>query len=428
MSDLPLVSCIVLTHQFERFVGRAIDSVLAQEWPRERLDIVVIDDGSTDRTPEIVARYGERVTYVRKPNEGLMPSVNRGLAEARGDFITLVSGDDEVLPHRIRVELDVLAARPEVGLVYGDMEVIDEASDVLHPSFTRALKTQPQVGRVLGPLLTRNFVSGGAAMVRASLKERFWPAPPQVAWEDWWMALKVAEVAELAYVDAPIYRYRLHGNNMNFGVQGERYLKLLQTELPFRRWLLYGGGIDHSAAGIGWQRGAVVTLDQDAMKVADVMGVWLDELLEVSDAHRRAADEALAAGDPLTAVGHDPGHVGARAALDIPEDVPVPLAARADVTVALIDELVARPELLGRYLAAVGPDDDATLVIYAPGRDEDAALAQLGPAVQALSSASAPDVLLHAVQRTWRGERAVLASARALLTAEPRPALGLSSF
>ncbi|HEY3189641.1 MAG TPA: glycosyltransferase [Solirubrobacteraceae bacterium] len=428
MSDLPLVSCIVLTHQFERFVGRAIDSVLAQDWPQERLDIIVIDDGSTDRTPEIVARYGDRLRYVRKPNEGLMPSVNRGLAEARGDFITLVSGDDEVLPNRIRVSLDVLAARPEVGLVYGDMEVIDDASDVLHTSFTRALKAQPQVGRVFGHLLTRNFVSGGASMVRGSLKERFWPAPPQVAWEDWWMALKVAEVAELAYVDVPIYRYRLHGNNMNFGVQGERYLKLLQTELPFRRWLLYGGGIDHSAAGIGWQRGAVVTLDEDAMKVATVMGVWLDELLVVSEAHRRAAEAALAAGDPLTAVGNDPGHVGARTALEIPEAFPAPLATRADVTVGLIDELVARPQLLRRYLGSVGRDDDATLVIYAPARDEGTALAQLGPLVEELSSESAPDVLLHAARRTWRGERALLASARSLLTAEPRPALGLPAF
>ncbi|HEY3020638.1 MAG TPA: glycosyltransferase [Solirubrobacteraceae bacterium] len=428
MSDLPLVSCIVITHQFERFVGRALDSVFAQEWPEERLDVVVIDDGSTDRTPEIVARYGDRVNYVRKPNEGLMPSVNRGLAEARGDYLTFVSGDDEVCPERIRAQLDVLAARPEVGLVYGDMEVIDDESKLLHVSFARALKAQPQVGRVFGHLLTRNFVSGGAAMVRGSLKSRFWPAPPEVAWEDWWMALKVAEVAELAYLDAPIYRYRLHGNNMNFGVQGERYLKLLQTELPFRRWLLRGGGIDHSAAGIGWQRGALVTLDQDAMKVATVTGLWLDELLEVSEDDRLAADAALAAGDPLTAAGHDPGHLGARAALEIPEAVPIALATRGDVTLALVDELVARPELLERYLAEVGPDDDATLVIYAPGRDEHAALAQLGPAVQALSSASAPDVLLHATRRTWRGERALLGAARALLTAEPRPALGLPSF
>jgi hypothetical protein len=100
----------------------------------------------------------------------------------------------------------------------------------------------------------------------------------------------VAEVAELAYVDAPIYRYRLHGNNMNFGVQGERYLKLLQTELPFRRWLLRGGGIDHRLAGIGWRRGAVVTLAKDARKIADVTASWLDELLPVDDASSSLVD------------------------------------------------------------------------------------------------------------------------------------------
>jgi hypothetical protein len=280
---------------------------------------------------------------------------------------------------------------------------------------------------VLGPLLKQNFVSGGAAMVRGALKDRFWPAPPEVPWEDWWMALKVAEVAEIAYLDVPIYRYRLHGRNMNFGAEGERFLNLVRTELPFRRWLMREG-VDHSGVDREFLAAAVLRLDRDAAKVADATGAWLEELLPVTDEDRRAAARVLAAGDAFAAIGHDPGHAAARAALGIAPMPDEPLAARRDVTLALLDEVAERPDLLDRYLARVGAGDDATLVLYAPSRDQHEAVAELGPLVERLADPSAPDVLLHPAKRTWWGERALRARARTVLTAEPRPALGLATF
>ena len=99
-SPSPVVSIVMATYNFERFLARAIDSALAQDYPAEALDIVVVDDGSTDSTPEVVRPYLDRVRYIRKPNGGLLTTVNRGLAEARGEFISLLSGDDEFLPAR----------------------------------------------------------------------------------------------------------------------------------------------------------------------------------------------------------------------------------------------------------------------------------------------------------------------------------------
>ena len=77
----PRVSAIIITYQFERYIAQSIESVLAQDYPPELLEVIVIDDGSTDGTREAVAPYLDRVRYVHKENGGLLSSVNRGFAE-----------------------------------------------------------------------------------------------------------------------------------------------------------------------------------------------------------------------------------------------------------------------------------------------------------------------------------------------------------
>ena len=239
MASAPLVSVVVPAYNYERFLPRALDSIVAQDHPPEGLDVVVVDDGSTDRTAEIVASYGSRLRYVYQENGGLIAAINRGFAEARGELVTIVSADDTCPPDRVRRQAELLERRPEVGLVYGDMEVIDADDRVIYPSYFAATGTRPRRGRVLGTLLTGNFVTGAAIMVRASLTPHFHPIDERVAiWEDWWIATHVAQVAEIDFLEQPVARYRLHGENMNFGTQGPELVELLRREIPFRRWLL----------------------------------------------------------------------------------------------------------------------------------------------------------------------------------------------
>ena len=86
---LPRVSAIVLTYKFEDYIAQSIESVLAQDYPPELLEVIVIDDGSTDRTRQAIAPYLDRVRYVYKENGGLLSSVNRGFAEASGELLAL---------------------------------------------------------------------------------------------------------------------------------------------------------------------------------------------------------------------------------------------------------------------------------------------------------------------------------------------------
>ena len=149
-SPLPRVSAVVITYQLERYLERSIDSVLAQDYPAELLEVIVVDDGSTDSTPDIVASYGERVRYIRKDNGGLNSSVNRGFAEASGELLALQDGDDEWTEGRLRRQVEVLQARPEVALVHGDMQVIDDEQRVVHGSYWAQEGITPQRGRALG--------------------------------------------------------------------------------------------------------------------------------------------------------------------------------------------------------------------------------------------------------------------------------------
>src|SRR4051794_6318672 len=84
----PLVTVLITAYNYGAYVGRAIDSALGQEYPVESLDIVVVDDGSTDDTADVVRRYADRgVRYVWQPNSGVMAATARGIEEARGQFI-----------------------------------------------------------------------------------------------------------------------------------------------------------------------------------------------------------------------------------------------------------------------------------------------------------------------------------------------------
>src|SRR5690349_13700814 len=130
----PLVSCIIPAYNYADWIGAAIDSVLAQPQAAD-VEIIVVDDGSTDNTADVVAKYGDRVRYVRKENGGLVSSVDRGIAEATGTYLTLLDADDEWPLGRLDPLLEVMETRPEVGLVYGDMDVVDVNGVRLHDSF-----------------------------------------------------------------------------------------------------------------------------------------------------------------------------------------------------------------------------------------------------------------------------------------------------
>jgi glycosyltransferase involved in cell wall biosynthesis len=110
----PLISCIIPVFNGERYLGEALDSILAQTY--QAIDLIVIDDGSTDGTGELVARYGDRIRYFRQNNEGAPKARNAGLSAARGAFVAFLDSDDLWHPEKLERQMARFKARPELDL------------------------------------------------------------------------------------------------------------------------------------------------------------------------------------------------------------------------------------------------------------------------------------------------------------------------
>jgi glycosyltransferase involved in cell wall biosynthesis len=122
MTERPLVSVIMAAFQAEKFLEDAISSVLAQDYAP--FEVVVCDDGSTDRTPEILAAHSELRT-VRQPNSGAAAARNAAVAASSGELLAIFDADDLWPPNRLTVQADYLVQHPDVGCVLGRQEWIN---------------------------------------------------------------------------------------------------------------------------------------------------------------------------------------------------------------------------------------------------------------------------------------------------------------
>src|SRR5436190_14892321 len=130
-----LVSVVLPSYNRGYIIQRAIDSVLGQS--HRRLELIVVDDGSTDDTRRRVEAYGPPVRYVFRPNGGVSAARNTGLPLSRGEFIALLDSDDVWLPWKIAAQVRFLRAQPEVGMVWTDMMAIDSDGVLVHPAYLR---------------------------------------------------------------------------------------------------------------------------------------------------------------------------------------------------------------------------------------------------------------------------------------------------
>ena len=114
MKDPVLISCIVPVYNGERYLSEALDSIIAQTY--RPLEIIVVDDGSTDETPHIVARYGQQISYLRQSNQGPAAARNRGVDSAHGEFIAFLDADDLWHKEKLARQMACFKVRPELEL------------------------------------------------------------------------------------------------------------------------------------------------------------------------------------------------------------------------------------------------------------------------------------------------------------------------
>lgn len=123
MKDKPLVSIIINNYNYGRFLGEAIESALNQTYPH--LEVIVVDDGSTDNSPKIIANYKDKIIPVLKENGGQASAFNAGFAATKGDIICLLDADDIALPEKVAEVVDVFKEHPDIDWCFHALKVTD---------------------------------------------------------------------------------------------------------------------------------------------------------------------------------------------------------------------------------------------------------------------------------------------------------------
>lgn len=202
----PLVSIVSPSLNQGRFIAKAIDSVLGQDYPH--VELMVVDGASTDETLDVLRGYGARVRWVSEPDAGQAAAINKGFRLTRGDLLAWLNSDDTYAPGAIAAAVECFAAQPEAALVYGDAEFVDAEGRPLSPcSQVRPFDLHRLVHE-------GDFIVQPAAFFRRSAFEAAGGLDESLHWSmDYDLWLKLARRFPVVYLPRTLAAYRLTGEN-----------------------------------------------------------------------------------------------------------------------------------------------------------------------------------------------------------------------
>ncbi len=207
------ISVLIPTYNNARFVGEAIQSVLNQTY--KNYEIIVIDDGSTDNTGDIVARFNKRVKYIKQQNMGLSGARNTGILHAKGEFFAFLDSDDLWTPLFLAASIAKIQEDKSVGLTYSWWDYIDE-NGIKLPEQGKYI----QRGNIFHELVISNRFPTISVLVRKRcLDEIGFFDESLTALEDWDLWLRTAEKGWLfENIPQVLAHYRRHSNNMTLDI------------------------------------------------------------------------------------------------------------------------------------------------------------------------------------------------------------------
>ena len=211
------ISVVIPAYNYGRFIGEAIKSVLEQTYPIS--EIIVIDDGSTDNTKQVVESFGERVRYFAQKNSGVCAARNAGIKNSSGDFVAFIDADDTWLPEKIEKQLAKFAEDRKIGLVHCGLREFDSQTNE-----TIRLYLDGEEGWVADELLLFEkpviLGAGGAVLVsRKALEEVGGFDTNLKIGEDWDFCYRIARKFKVGFVPEALVNYRYHGVNTHLNVR-----------------------------------------------------------------------------------------------------------------------------------------------------------------------------------------------------------------
>lgn len=311
---VPLISVLIPAYNHERYIADCVESVLAQDWTR--MELLIVDDGSSDGTWGEVRRLGvkakasgrfERVEVATQPNAGICMTWNRLAGMARGDVIALIASDDKYLPGAFRIMMDAMTADDGVGVVVGQNGFMDEdgrdcfwdagqntvydRASAIYPTFNDFLfdlggvdEDSPRFGSY-AELLRCNHIANGY-LIRRRYLDKVLPFRPEAPLEDLWLHLQLSKHCRYRSVPAMTFRYRWHAANTV--KQTQRIDRLRYQVLKWEERHVRG------LSDPQWAKAFAVAMNET--RIDFELGEWLKLRKEVTLEEKRKV---------LTLFGHD---------------------------------------------------------------------------------------------------------------------------
>jgi glycosyltransferase involved in cell wall biosynthesis len=220
-SERPGIGVVIPAYNAERWLVQTLESVLAQSWPP--VDVVVVDDGSTDATAAVAGRFGSPVRVVSQPNAGIGATRNRGMELVAGELIAFLDADDLLAERSLERRAQALLSNPEIDMVFGSVrrfcEIVDSSPVALN---------EPQPGHL-----------PAAMLIRREALDRVGPFPTHTHVAeglDWMLRARELGLGESTLEDQVIWR-RVHGENNSLRHRGEigEFARALKASLDRRR-------------------------------------------------------------------------------------------------------------------------------------------------------------------------------------------------
>jgi glycosyltransferase involved in cell wall biosynthesis len=245
---LPLVSVVINNYNYGRFLRAAIESALRQTY--DPLEVIVVDDGSTDESRQIVESYGSRLRPVLKDNGGQGSAFNAGFRASRGELIAFLDADDVFLPAKVAGCVAVALSHPEADLVYHRMQRIDADGRPRGGAFPRRLyrgRIGDQVRRGGGAWL---YAPTSGQLYRRAFLERIFPVPEQHyrISADAYVAGLAGLMANVIGDAAVLGQYRVHGQNGYTYAGADERQRLVEHN---RRYLVEAAALNQALERLG---------------------------------------------------------------------------------------------------------------------------------------------------------------------------------
>ncbi len=220
-----LVSVIIPTYNRSAVISKAIESVIAQTY--EPVEIIIVDDGSTDNTEDKLADYAGKIKYLYKKNGGCSSARNLGIKEANGEYVAFLDSDDAWYPQKLEKQVEKLSQNKDYGMVFSEIELIDEDNE--HISYSKWRNNIKKDGDILLDFLKNPAITCSCLLVRKDVLSEVGFFDEQLSTgEDIDMVFRICSKYKAMLIDEPLVRYKKGKDSLSNNLFTKNRLKAIE--------------------------------------------------------------------------------------------------------------------------------------------------------------------------------------------------------